>query len=662
MQIFELHFNPKAEEDLIFDSFCYTPANVYEKRLGGLYLVGELKNALPQNFRLLDNLAKIIKGKFYGFPVQSIEESLKESLKRANEFLEQEVKKDNTSWLGNLNFAVISLKNFNLNFTKFGDLKILLLREGQIVNIGRRLELQEIEPYPLKVFLNVVSGKLSREDIIFISTKEVFDLFSRENLVDEIAQIPVEEKFSEKKLKKILKNKEKILSEISGVCLLIVLKPEFLLKRALSFEKEVPVLQIGKIFKPLVTKITTWKSTFRNIWKSAISSKISKEKLKISPKVSPQKILKKLSISPKIKFSKDFKKKLILIFALIFFLLLGFFIFKRRKEVSLRETQNIFSEIQAKINLAGDFLILKDEEKANSILKEAWEEILPLIEIKHPLKNEILALKESIEENLQNLNKLEKITTPKILFEFSEKEFLPQKIVGLDKVLYFFNPYSKDLYKFEEGEKIKIETNQKFNKAVPFDKDSILFFLEPDKLIFLKEDRFGEIFSLKSPYPDFSCNDLSVFRRNIYFLDEKTGEVIRYSSPLETYKDFPKFWLNPETKKVTDAKSIAIDGSIWILNRENNIDRFYLGEYQETLILDFFPYSKNIEKILINQNLPYLFLMEPEQSRIIILNKSGQIISQFQSEKFDNLKDFAVSEDGIIYLLNGLKIYQIKLQ
>ncbi len=652
-QVFELHFNPKAKEDLIFDSFCYTPANVYEKRSGSLYLVGELKNALPQNSGLLDNLAKIIKGKFYAFPVQPIEEGLKKSLKRANEFLENEVKKDNTSWLGDLNFAVISLKNSNLNFTKVGDLKILLLRGNQIINIGKKLELQEIEPYPLKVFLNIVSGKLSTGDIIFISTKEVFDSFSKENLINEVAQISIEGKFSEKKLKKILKNKEKILSEISGVCLLVVLKPEFLPKRALSFEKEAPVFPIWQIFKPFVAKIKNF---------SKVSKKLlpGKKALKIPPPVIPQKLLKKFRIFPKIKFSRVSKKKLILILALIFFLFLGFFIFKRGKETSLRETQNIFSEIQEKVDMAENFLILKDEKKANLLFKEAWEEILPLTKAKHPLKNEILTLKESIEENLQDLNKLEKITTPEILSEFSEKEFSPQKVVGLDKILYFFNPYSKDIYKFEKGEKIRIETDQKFNRAVLFDKNSILFFSEENSLIFLKENRFGEIFSLKFPYLDFSCNDFSSFGKNIYFLDGKSGKIIKYSSPFISSKEAPELWLNPETKKPIGGKSIAIDGSIWILNKENNVDRFYLGKYQETLILDFFPLPKNIEKILINRNLLHLFLLETEQSRIIVLDKSGQIVKQFQSGKFDNLKDFTVSDDGTIYLLNGLKVYQIK--
>ncbi|GAI13815.1 unnamed protein product, partial [marine sediment metagenome] len=46
MQVFELHFNPKLKEDQIFDSFVYEPENIYEKNLGSLYVIGELRNAL----------------------------------------------------------------------------------------------------------------------------------------------------------------------------------------------------------------------------------------------------------------------------------------------------------------------------------------------------------------------------------------------------------------------------------------------------------------------------------------------------------------------------------------------------------------------------------------------------------------------------------------
>jgi hypothetical protein len=323
-QVFELHFNPKLKEDLIFDSFCYEPTNVYEKRLGSLYLAGELKNALPQNLRFLEHLAQVIKNKFYATPIKSVEESLKASLKGANEFLAEEVKNNNTSWLGNLNFAVLSFKNYDLNFTKAGNLRIFLLRGGEIIDLGKKLELQEIEPYPLKIFLNIVSGKLVADDIIFVSTKEIFDLFFQENFLAEIAKSQIEKKFSEKELKRILREKEKVLAGISGVCLLISLKPEVLPKKAISYEREVKIIPLKKFFQPLFNRI------------KKISQKLVPQKPKIKfgpkieiPKIEVKKFWKRPLALPKFQVKTELEKKLILILALIFLLLLGFLIFKR---------------------------------------------------------------------------------------------------------------------------------------------------------------------------------------------------------------------------------------------------------------------------------------------------------------------------------------------
>jgi hypothetical protein len=83
---------------------------------------------------------------------------------------------------------------------------------------------------------------------------------------------------------------------------------------------------------------------------------------------------------------------------------------------------------------------------------------------------------------------------------------------------------------------------------------------------------------------------------------------------------------------------------------------------REKLKIDIFPEIKDFSKILALPNLPYLYILEPAQNRIIIINKTGEIVKQFQSEKFDNLLDFAVSENGkIIYLLNGLKVFKLEV-
>jgi len=160
---------------------------------------------------------------------------------------------------------------------------------------------------------------------------------------------------------------------------------------------------------------------------------------------------------------------------------------------------------------------------------------------------------------------------------------------------------------------------------------------------------------------------------SLYFLDRKSGEIIKYPYLKNFEWNSPQLWLNPQTKtphqnefgagrEVIDAKSMAIDGSIWILGKDNSISRYYIGGLQETLSFDIFPEPKDFSKIFTYPAFTYLYILEPVQKRIIILNKSGQIVKQFQSEKFDNLLDFAISEDAkTIYLLNGLKVYQINL-
>ncbi len=680
MQVFEFHFNPRAREDLIFDSFCYEPENVYEKRLGSLYMVGELRNALPQNFRFLDRLSKLLKEKYYSLALTTPEKSLKESLRTVNESLEKIAKGGDVSWLGNLNFAVLSLKNFELNLTKVGDLKILLLREGQVIDIGKNLEFEEIEPYPLKIFSNIASGKLTESDKILILTKEVSEAFQNSavktnstakqnqnhNLLNEIAGL---DPFNEKELKRVLNGKGENLSKISGICFLVVLSPEVLPKETITFVKKTPEFSFRRAFSPTVSrgknifihlghKVGKWRPAIPKFPWLKLKPLLGRKTLWLGEKIPS---FKKL---PQIKVPKNLKKNGILVLALVFLLFLGFLIASKEKEQQLIVYQATFVTAQEKVDQAENFLICKKEIEANSLFKEAWEEILPLANIAPTLppdfREQVLSLSEKVSKNLNQLNKLTEISEPTLLFEFEAREFIPQKIVSINNSLYFFSPYSQNLFKVNQnGEGQLIPTENKFNLAVSI-ASSTLFFSKPNQLINLKDDKLSEPIFLETPYPDFNFDDLSSYRSNLYFLDQKSAEIIKYPY-LENLKwDSPQLWLSPQSK-ATGAKSMAIDGNIWILNKDNSIGRYHFGKLQKNLIIELFPEQKNFSKIFTASQLPYLYLLEPEQNRIIILNKTGGIIEQFQSDKFDGLLDFSVSKDGkTIYLLNALKVYQIK--
>ncbi|MDD5145866.1 MAG: hypothetical protein PHF44_03430 [Candidatus Pacebacteria bacterium] len=691
MKALEFHFNPEEKDNLIFDSFCYEPENIYEKRLGALFMVGELKNALPHNYRLLERLSSTIKKEYYSKFQRSNEAALKTSLKEANEFLSEEVAKENTDWLGNLSFAILSLKGMDLNFTKIGALKIFLLRGGHIIDIGSKLDLQDIEPYPLKIFNNIVSGGLSENDLILILTKEVYGAFKI--FLEEIAKIFP---FDEKKMRELLKTKSGSLSNISGVCLIITLNKDLPAKNfprektvKTVFQKEAEKFSIKKIFAPLLKMLL---GIFVFLKKNIINLA---KKIKTLPRPSfhfsvPKIPVKMPSFSasgfkipkigiphlkmPKVQdisqhrskmiFTGKLKKNLILVSLFLFTLLVGFIIFRREEQQKLIGYENSIEIIRKKIDQAESFLLLKNAdpeftEKANSLFLEIWQEVLPMANSEGPIKPEALEIKEIAEKNLKNLNNLIEIENPEIFYEIDKNQFIPQKIVSDNKNLYLFSPYSQNLFKISENKNGEIISYaEKLNSASLSD-EAILFFIKPDKIYAFKDDTFFGQISLTLPASGSSFSDFTSFWENIYFLDKDRQEIIRYLSPISEGKDNPQIWLK-DAIKPKDAKSISVDGSVWVLDGNNSILKYHSGYFQEEINLNTFPKTKLFSKIYLSPILPYIYILEPAQNRIIIANKAGKVIKQFQSEKFDNLLDFSISEYGnIIWLLNGNTLFKV---
>lgn len=368
MQVFEFRFNPKIEKDKIFDSFIYEPESIYEKRLGNLYVVGELNKALPQNTNFLNSLFLALKKEYYSAGLKKTPEtSFQDALKKTNEFLDKEVKNGNVSWLGNLNFAVLNFNNYILNFTKTGGIKILLIRGQELLDISQNLEFQDMEPYPLKIFGNIATGKLAENDKIIVLTKEVFSVLSQSsNFFNYLSKIS-----DEKGIKEIFKINKQIFSEVSGVCLFLIVKEELQPQEILTFRKELP------------------KFSFRSLFKFP-SFELPFPRLKISFKI------------PEIKFPFSIPKSTRLyksgglILALILILTLGFFIFGAEKEKEFKEARQKLEQAQSKILMAENFLILKKEEEARELFQEAKKLLLPLTKEDSPFQAEAKKLLETI--------------------------------------------------------------------------------------------------------------------------------------------------------------------------------------------------------------------------------------------------------------------------
>ena len=707
-------------------------------------MAGELKNALPQNLKLLDNLATSIKEKYYALSSRTAEQAIVEGLKNANKFLELVAKTGNVSWLGNLNYAVLGIKGpnfkvgkieqYEVNLAKVGNIKTLLVRERQIIDMGKNIDLQGFEPYPLKIFGSIVSGELAYNDKVLVLTKEVYSFFDSQNILKELLKL---EDFDAATLNKILKTKN--LTGLSGICFLIVLKE---LKegsekaekiKSITFQKEPAKISIIKslslIFRFLIKTFLFIKKSFERLVSgiSAICKTMqvmaknrkeiqkqekliekikeeakeaegdewleeSKEEKQTEDVLKPfirvkeevigedkntvkipinrvQKkpkftfIFPKISLPklPRIQITERLKKNVYLIFILIGFLLLGFFIFKTQEQEKIKQNQILFNEIQINAIKAEQFIKAGNEKEAYPILLKALQDINNFSLAKNDLLyKDAISLRISIENDLKKISRLEEIKEPGVLYQFNPEEFIPQRIVLSKDNLYLFSSLSDNIYKInQKGEKSVISTDKRLNLATIYD-NSILFLQKPNTALLMSNDQLGESFSLSLPSSDFNIDSFSAFNSNLYVLDGKKGEIIKYPAPISQSKDRPQSWLKDAANKPFNSQSISVDGSVWVLNKDNSLTYYFAGDFQETLAIEIFPQAKIFSKISAPPQLPYIYILEQVQKRLILFSKTNKIIKQYHSDKFDNLKDFAVSDDGRkIFVLNGTKIYQI---
>lgn len=663
-QIFELHFNPKSKEHPSFDTFIFEPENQLEKKLGSLYMAGEIKNPLPKSKQLLQDVAKTIKKSFYGLALKTSEKAFSQTLKKTNEFLGEEVKKENISWLGNMDFAALSIKENDLIFTKTGDVKILLVRNKKITDIAKNLSIEGVEPYPLKIFLNIASGKLAQNDIILVLGNNVFEFLKEKGI---LAQIAKTEDIDPKKIKQLLPQQlftKGDGSKISGFALIILLNNKEKNSSPLSifFQKKEDLkpsflskIKIARPFKILIKKIK-----FKTPKKEKPSLKIKKSfsPIKWSPFKSP--VLEKFNKSSIIKS----KREILLVAGFIILIFAGSFLFKSSDNKRDKEIQTIFQQIEQKANQAESLLTVNQEKEADKILKEIFNQLSPLSQEESSIKQNILSLKNSVQDKLEEINKLEKIIDPIIFVDLTEQEinFIPEKISAFGNDIYLYKELNNSAYKINTQNKSISITNLPDNtKSINSNSNILLAFAPNNTIGYFQRDGWQET-KLSLPNFSFNLDVFSSYLSHIYFIDKQTCDIVRYPYIGNFKWGAPQKWNKTTEKNCPTPISSTIDGSIWILNQNNTITRYYTGEFEENISFDIFPFVENITKIQTNASFDNIYLLEPANNRIIIIDKTGHLIKQIQSDKFDDLKSFTISANGkIIYLLNGLKIYKLEI-
>jgi len=158
---------------------------------------------------------------------------------------------------------------------------------------------------------------------------------------------------------------------------------------------------------------------------------------------------------------------------------------------------------------------------------------------------------------------------------------------------------------------------------------------------------------------------LGVYLGNIYVLDKnpsrnsRHGQILKFVATANGYSK-TNYLSQDLAPDFSQATSIAIDGSIYVLLSNGAIEKFTRGKEEHFIVSSLDKPFSSPSRIFTNIDTKNLYILDNGNSRIVVLSKDGAYQTQYQSDIFKNAKDFEVKEtDKKVYVLSQNKIYEI---
>ena len=156
---------------------------------------------------------------------------------------------------------------------------------------------------------------------------------------------------------------------------------------------------------------------------------------------------------------------------------------------------------------------------------------------------------------------------------------------------------------------------------------------------------------------------LRLFGSAAYVYLKDAGELMKLTLNNSIYGD-PKPWLR--TSQGLDRKSVtsmAIDGKVWLTTAKGELFSFAQGSKQPLKVSGMLSPFSGPTVVYTTPDLSYVYVLEPSQHRLVVLDKTGAYQKQFISKDIGVTTDVIVSQDGkIAYLLAGSVVYSVGLE
>ena len=636
--------NPK-ESNSYSRIYLTEPSEKFLEKFGRLIVLANVNfsaKATNQTFswaeEWIEKLTNLAKNSFYSTTQssKSLEENLENLLQQLNIWLSQEKVSQPKIFeedLENYDLTIVLIKDREIQFSKIGEIKTYLIESNRLEELG-----EEKKQNRTTKFANIVSGNLEKNNILFFANQNLFDSFSREKIIQIL---------NNTSLKQIKHEFKKLLNE--DVNRLNMLGIAMAYRSEINYEEK----------KEIVEKITPPRP-------------LIKKRVDILPKKSTYKpIMTKLP-------RKNWITKVLLaafvICALMF--VASLVVLNHNQKITLEKKE--YAQKLTRLEYQKEQLAIAMLSSASEAPKEVYkifEEIeFVLNELPRKTEDQEESFQFLYSEHIQKRNEFYKITDIAEPLELIDLYSIDENVQtqGCAKIndnLYIFNPQNNYIYVVNlKNKEAKISNKTSANvgyleKIYQWDNDNLIGYDQNQNLVnFNTIDNKLSLLALITEHQTDKIVDLQIYNSRLYVLRPSINEINRYQKIMDGFGK-EQSWTQNEDVDVSRGLSLTIDGSIYILQEDGQIIKLYEGKRANFNLSEIRPKLslKKAGKIFTNDELDNLYLLDEDTQRIIILDKTGELIQQFTSNNFNELKDFAVSDkEDKIWVLNGSKIFEIE--
>lgn len=336
------------------------------------------------------------------------------------------------------------------------------------------------------------------------------------------------------------------------------------------------------------------------------------------------------------------------------------------------EDEAVYSQTMEDIDLKinnGKAAALYDKEKAREIFIEAKELLASIPEESDIYDERGEEVASTIDAQLQRVNNIIAVS-PSVLVDYASinSDVSMSEIVLLGASMYAFDGNSGSVYRGN------LETRD-VSAAITADSESARFTsavkASPGTAIVLRSDQSVGLFNPISEAievfdlgytGEHNLVDVDLFGTRLYTLDIADNTIYRHERNDTTY-GAGAAWLSDDSVSLADARSLSIDGEIYVLSGDGTVVKLSGGSRVEFSLASIDPSLTNADKLITNDTLDNLYVVDTAGKRVVVFTKEGKLVAQYISDAFDGIQDVVVDEDGgKFYVLASSKLYEVQIQ